>query len=131
MEVRQARIELARLQAQAATALGEYADAVRHRDTAAKEAEALTNAVRTLVEGQQVAQSELRTAEVALAEARIELYRAETRAQLAKIVSVREAELQPLKLWSERAGGRVAPAEDLLRAERALAEAKARLAAER
>jgi RNA polymerase sigma factor (sigma-70 family) len=124
-EVRRARIDLARVQAEAATAAGEFAEAFRHRETVANETEAIMIAVRSMVEGHQIAKSELQAAEVALAEARIEVHRAGIREQLAGIVSVREAEVKALERFK-----RFYP-DEVRRAEQALAEAKARLAAER
>jgi hypothetical protein len=66
--------------------------------------------------------------EVGLAEARVEALRAHVRRQLAEIVSVREADLKDARALAD---AKAMSAEDLRRAERALADAKARLAAER
>ena len=70
----------------------------------------------------------MRTAEVALAEARVEALKAGVRRQLADLVRGREKELAEAKILFDAKG---VPAEDVRKAEQALGAAKLRLAEER
>jgi RNA polymerase sigma factor (sigma-70 family) len=127
-EIRRLRVGLNRLQAQAAAARGEYSEAARQLDAAVAEIEADAAAIRAGFERKTCPRSDLRAAEVSLAEARIEALRAHVRQQLATIVSAREVELREVRaLYDSKA----ATSEEVQRAERALSEAKARLAAGR
>jgi len=127
-EVREARVKLIRLRAQAAVARGDRAEAARQLDAAVAEIEAHTADVRAGVEKRTSPRSELRMVEVGLAEARVEALRAHVRRQLAEIVAVREAELKEVRALADAKSISV---EELRQAERAHADAKARLAAER
>jgi RNA polymerase sigma factor (sigma-70 family) len=127
-EVRRLRIDLARLRAGAATAAGDFGGALKQREAVVAELDAQATAVRELVERKVASQSALPAIGVALAEARVEALRAGVRRQLAEIVAVREAEVKKTRVLHE---AKAISAEELRQAERALAEAKARLAAER
>ena len=98
-DVRRLRVELNRLRALAATARGEYAEAAKQLDAAVAEIEAHAADIRAAVERRISPQSELRTVEVGLAEARVEALRAHVRRQLAEIVVAREAELKEREPW--------------------------------
>jgi RNA polymerase sigma factor (sigma-70 family) len=127
-EVRPLRVDLNRLRAHAATARGDHAEAAKQLDAAVAEIEDRAADVRAGVERQTNPRSELRMVEVGLAEARVEALRAHVRCQLAEIVTVREAELKELRALAD---AKAISAEELRQAERAVADAKARLAAER
>jgi hypothetical protein len=127
-EVRPLRVDLNRLRAHAATARGDHAEAAKQLDAAVAEIEDRAADVRAGVERQTNPRSELRMVEVGLAEARVEALRAHVRRQLAEIVTVREAELKELRALAD---AKAISAEELRQAERAVADAKARLAAER
>jgi multidrug resistance efflux pump len=127
-EVRRQRIDLARLRARAATAGGDFAAALKHREDVVAELDAQVTSVRALVERKVAPQSELRAIGVALAEARIEALRAGVRRQLADIVCARETELKEVRTLFD---AKVTSAEEVRRAETALADARARLVGER
>jgi hypothetical protein len=127
-EITHLRLDLGRLKAEAATAAGDYAAAVKLREGVVVELEAVAALARVRVERKSAPVSELRAAEVAVAEARVEVLRAGIRRQLADIVAGRELELKAARAGHERG---VIPAVEVQQAELKLAEAKFRLAAER
>jgi hypothetical protein len=127
-EMAQLRVDVGRLKAEAATAAGDYAAAVKHREGVVAEFEALAALARARVERKSAPRAELRAAEVALAEARAEALKAGVRRQLAEIVALREAELKEARALAD---AKAITAENLRQVELAVAEAKARLAAER
>lgn len=127
-DVRRLRNDLGGLRAEAATARADYAAAVKHREAVVAEQEAHLTMVRKLFERKDTSQSDLRAVEVDVAEARVEALKAAVRQQLAGIVSTREADLRDVqKLYESKA----VSGEEVRRAERALAEARARLSTER
>jgi multidrug resistance efflux pump len=127
-EIRRLRVDLNCLQAQAATARGDYSEAARQLDAAVAEIEADAAAIRAGVERKTNPRSAQRTIDVELAKARVEALQAHIRQQLATIVSAREEELRELRALSD---SKAVTSDEIQRAERALSEAKARLAAER
>jgi hypothetical protein len=72
--------------------------------------------------------AELRTVELALAEAKVEALKAGVRRQLADIVRLRQQELADAKTLFD---AKAIPAEEVRKAEQAFTEAKLRLAEER
>jgi RNA polymerase sigma factor (sigma-70 family) len=127
-ELRRLRIDLHRLKADAATSQGEFGLAAKEREAVAAELDAKANDMRTLVEEKAAPRAELRRIEVALAEARIEAFKTGVRQQLASIVAAREEELREVRALQESKSISV---EEVRRAEQAVANARARLAAER
>jgi multidrug resistance efflux pump len=127
-EVRRLKIDLARLKAEAATAAGDYPAAVGLYEGVVTEWEATVAGTKRLTERGTLAQAELRSAEVALAEAKVEALKAAVRRQLADILRVREKELAEAKTLFE---AKVIPAEEVRKAEQALNAARLRLAEER
>jgi len=124
-EVRRLTIDLGRLKAAAAEAAGDYAAALRHREGVVAESEAATTETKRLAERSVVSIAELRAAEVALAEAKVEALAAGIRRQLAAVVELRDQEVRDARKLVD---AKVISAEELRRAEQALAEAKSRLA---
>lgn len=127
-EITQLRVDLGRLKADAATASGDHATAVKLREGVVTELEAVAALARVRVERKTAPRSELRAAELAVAEARVEILRAGIRRQLAEIVAARELDVKAARAAHERG---VIPAVQVQQAEVRLAEAKARLATER
>jgi RNA polymerase sigma factor (sigma-70 family) len=127
-ELRRLRIDLHRLKAEAATAQGDYGVAAKERGAVVAEFDASANDMRTLVENKTAPRAELRRTEVALAEARVEALKAGVRQQLASIVAAREDDLREVRALQESKSVSI---EEVRRAEQALAQARARLAAER
>jgi RNA polymerase sigma factor (sigma-70 family) len=124
-EVRRLTIDLGRLKAAAAEAAGDFGESLRHREGVVAEHEALTTETKRLAARNTVSQAELRTAEVALAEARVEALAAGIRRQLAAVVELRDQEVRDARKLFD---AKVISAVELRRAEQALAEARARLA---
>jgi RNA polymerase sigma factor (sigma-70 family) len=124
-EVRRLTIELGRLKAAAAEAAADYAAALRHREGVVAESEAQTSETKRLAERNVVSNAELRAAELALAEAKVEALAAGIRRQLAAVVELRDQEVRDARKLFE---AKAITSEELRRAEQALAEAKARLA---
>ena len=81
--------------------------------------------IKKSVDGGTALLAELRTINVAVAEANVEASRTETRRQLADIVAIREQELNEAR---DLFGAKKLTQAELRKAEDALAEAKARLA---
>jgi RNA polymerase sigma factor (sigma-70 family) len=127
-EIRRLRIDLRRLKADAATAKADYAAAAKEREAIVAELDAQAKDVRTLVEAKTASPAALRRIEVALAESRIDALKAGVRQQLATILTAREEELRELRALQEL---KAVTSEEVRRAEQAVAEARARLAAER
>jgi RNA polymerase sigma factor (sigma-70 family) len=127
-EIRRLRIDLLRLRADFAADKGDLAAALKHREAAATEVEALVAAARKSMEQHTTTPGELRSYQAAMADARIETLKVAVRLQLANIVSIRDEDLREARALNER---KAISVEDLHRAEQALLEAKARLAAER
>jgi multidrug resistance efflux pump len=127
-EVNRLREELTRLEAYAARAGDDFAAARKHREAAVVELETRVKNLQALVERKAASRGELRAAEVALAEARVEALKAGVRQQLASIVTSREEELREVRALHEL---KAVSSEEVRRAELAVTEARARLAAER
>ena len=124
-ELRRLRIDLARLRAELATAEGDHASAMQHREAVIKEYEVMLIDVQKLYEAKVASSQDLRNAQAALAEAKIELMQTGIRKQLAELVAIREQEARAVKALFD---AKTASVEELHKAERALAEAKLRLA---
>jgi len=124
-EVRRLTIEVGRLKAAAADLAGDYAAALRHREGVVAETEAQTTETKRLAERSGVSIAEVRAAEVALAEAKVEALAAGIRRQLAAVVELRDQEVRDARKLFD---AKVISVEELRRAEQALTEAKARLA---
>jgi len=124
-EVRRLTIEVGRLKAAAADLAGDYAAALRHREGVVAETEAQTTETKRLAERSGVSIAEVRAAEVALAEAKVEALAAGIRRQLVAVVELRDQEVRDARKLFD---AKVISVEELRRAEQALTEAKARLA---
>jgi multidrug resistance efflux pump len=124
-EIRRLKIDLARLKAEAATASGDYPAALWLYEGVVSEWEATVGGTKRLADRGTVGQSELRVAEVALAEARVDALKAGVRRQLAEIVRIREKELAEAKILFD---AKAIPAEEVRNAEQALNAARVRLA---
>ena len=123
-QVRQARMELARLQLEKANIAGDYMEARRLRESVVQELETTRETTKSLHERGVVSNKDLRAIDLALAEARIELAQAKVKEQLAAIVAIREKELQEVR---SQFAAKTVTMDDVRIAERALKEAKARL----
>jgi hypothetical protein len=127
-EVRRLRIDLAAMKAESATAAGDHAAAAKEREAVVAEWEAVAVEARKRVEQRVGSRAELRTIEVALAEAKVEALQAGVRRQLAEIVRLREQELTEAKLLFE---SKAISSEELRKAAAALTAARLRLAESR
>ncbi|HKB06414.1 MAG TPA: sigma-70 family RNA polymerase sigma factor [Gemmataceae bacterium] len=127
-EVRRLKIDLAGLKAEEATAAGDHSAAVSLYEGIVAEWETTVAGTKRHADRGTVAQSELRLAEVALAEAKVDALKAGVRRQLAEIVRIREKELTEAKILFD---AKSIASEDVRRVERALREAKRRLVDER
>jgi RNA polymerase sigma factor (sigma-70 family) len=127
-DLRRMRFDLEQLKAEAAEAQGDYAAALKHHEAAVGELEAQRTAIKALVDRRVASQSELRLVDVGLAEAKIQALEAGIRKHLADVVAVREHELQEAKVLFDSKSISV---EVLQKFERALEQAKSRLAARR
>ncbi|HVK07855.1 MAG TPA: sigma-70 family RNA polymerase sigma factor [Gemmataceae bacterium] len=123
VEVWNVRAETANQKAALADALGEYALAVRLRTEAADRAEAVLKTTADARRQMLIPESEVRQAQLAAAAARADLHRAALRKELADVVTIREADLAALRAVASKV-----PAKSIQAAERALAEARAKLA---
>jgi len=127
-EIAELRIDLGRLKAEAAMATGDYSGALKLRDAVVLALAAIAALARVRVERKTALRSDLRTAEVALAEAKVESLRTAVRKQLADIVAAREQELREANTLFD---AKAISAEELRKAEQALSQAKLRLAESR
>ncbi|MBO0698674.1 MAG: sigma-70 family RNA polymerase sigma factor, partial [Zavarzinella sp.] len=127
-EVAQLRIDLGRLKADAATAAGDYSDAIKLREAVVLELEGIAALTRTRVDRKTAPKSELRAVELAVAEAKAEALKAGVRRQLAEIVRIREEELTEAKRLFE---AKTITTEEVRKVEQALNQAKLRLAEEK
>jgi hypothetical protein len=127
-EIRRLKIDVARLRAEEATAAGDFPSAVGLYERVVAEWEATVAESKRLADRGTVARSELRLAEVALAEAKVDGLKAGVRRQLAEIVRIREKELAEAKILFD---AKAIAAEDVRKAEHVLREAKLRLVDER
>lgn len=124
-DVRKLRMETSRSRSELATAEGDHALAVQHREAVVSETETFLKEVQSLFAKKVASSEDVRKARVAVADAKIELMRAGVRKQLADLVLIREEELEATKAMYNAKTGSV---EELHKAEKALAEAKLRLA---
>jgi len=124
-ELRRLRIDLGRLKAEAAEAAGDYAGSATFRDRVVGEWEAIATTHRNLMERGAISRSEVRTVEVAVAEARVASLQANVRKQLAHVVGLREQELRDARALFD---AKAVSAEEVRTIERALNAARARLA---
>ncbi|HKB04775.1 MAG TPA: sigma-70 family RNA polymerase sigma factor [Gemmataceae bacterium] len=124
-EVRTLRIEVARRQADLAEATGDYAAAARHREAIVAGTEEGAKFSRELAKIGAASQGEIRAQEIAVAEARVEALKTGIRLQLAQIVAAREKDLADAKAMYQ---AKALSAEELRKVEKALAEARQRLA---
>lgn len=127
-ELRRRRIVLSRLKAENAESMGDYVGAVRYREESLVEWRTLVESIRKLHDEKRASVSELRTAEIMLAEANIVRLQTEVRKLLSDIVAAREKDFHDAKALYE---AKAISTEELRRAERAVSEAKARLTAGR
>lgn len=125
VEVRQTRAAVAATKAELADATGVYDEAVRDREEAVKELEALLDMAKAGAAADRVGLAELRQYRRELAEAKANLHRSALRKELAEVVTLRAEELEQVK---KLVAAKAVSVDEVRAAERALAEAKAKLA---
>jgi RNA polymerase sigma factor (sigma-70 family) len=123
--IRALQVRLSRLRADAAEAEGDYATSVREHEAIVAEGERGLAEAKKLFEQRTTFRAELREAERSLAEAKIGFHQGHIRSQLAQIVAHRTADLKDARKLLEL---KAISAVDFAQAERALEDAKLRLA---
>jgi RNA polymerase sigma factor (sigma-70 family) len=123
IELKRTRADAAVTKAELQEAVGRFDQAVGHREAAVKELDAILQTTQVGNQQGMISAAALREALLAVAEAKANAHRTALRKELAEIVTIREAELAALRPVASKV-----PASKIRAAERALADAKAKLA---